>query len=86
MQTVANKVQSITSKGQITLPIAWRRRVGVNHITLRTQGDRIEISPIHIPVSQTKTRQSLAALVHAINPRQRHAEVSWGDARGTEVW
>ncbi len=40
------KIQRITSKGQITLPIAWRRRMGTNSIVVRAKGDMLEISPL----------------------------------------
>lgn len=44
MQTV-QKIQRVTSKGQITLPVAWRRLTGARMITLVAKGDRIEIAP-----------------------------------------
>lgn len=42
------KIQRITSKGQITLPIAWRRATGAQTITLATKGDCIEIAPARL--------------------------------------
>ena len=42
------KIQRITSKGQITLPIAWRRKVDVDTIVVRTKGDTLEISPARL--------------------------------------
>lgn len=41
-----DKIQKITSKGQITLPIAWRRRMGANTIVVRAKGETLEISPL----------------------------------------
>ncbi|OGZ05925.1 MAG: hypothetical protein A2845_03940 [Candidatus Lloydbacteria bacterium RIFCSPHIGHO2_01_FULL_49_22] len=40
------KIQRITSKGQITLPIAWRRKMGTSTIVVRAKGDMLEISPL----------------------------------------
>ena len=41
------KIQKVTSKGQITLPIAWRRKVGnASAIVIRTEGDTLHISPL----------------------------------------
>ena len=43
------KIQRMTSKGQITLPIAWRRRMGTSSIIVRPRGDILEISSLHTP-------------------------------------
>lgn len=44
---ITEKIQRVTSKGQITLPISWRRNMGnVNTIIVRTKGDTLEISPL----------------------------------------
>jgi bifunctional DNA-binding transcriptional regulator/antitoxin component of YhaV-PrlF toxin-antitoxin module len=43
------RVQRVTSKGQITLPIAWRRRMGARSIIVRPRGDMLEISPARTP-------------------------------------
>ncbi len=41
------KVQRVTSKGQITLPISWRRKMGnTSTIVVRTKGDTLEITPL----------------------------------------
>ena len=45
----AQKIQRVTTKGQITLPIAWRRRMGTNSIVVRTKGDVLEISSLRTP-------------------------------------
>ncbi|MDP2668543.1 MAG: AbrB/MazE/SpoVT family DNA-binding domain-containing protein [bacterium] len=47
METV-QKIQKVTSKGQITLPISWRRATGANMITLTVKGNRIEIAPTQL--------------------------------------
>ncbi len=47
MKTV-ERIQKITSKGQITLPVAWRRFTAAKIITVTTKGDRIEIAPAKI--------------------------------------
>ena len=47
MQTI-EKIQKITSKGQITLPVAWRRFTGADTITITTVGDQIKIAPARL--------------------------------------
>lgn len=42
------KIQKVTSKGQITLPISWRKMTGAKIITLVTKGNNILISPTRI--------------------------------------
>ena len=44
--TTKPRIQRITSKGQITLPIAWRRKMGTSTIVVRAKGDMLEISPL----------------------------------------
>src|SRR3989338_7174358 len=96
------KIQTITSKGQITLPIAWRRRIGARHIILETKGDRIEILPARLSQKESGEYTVLDALrdntgggigekrihplVQAIDSRRSHKEVPWGNQRGKEVW
>lgn len=48
MNITAEKIQKITSKGQITLPILWRNKFKTNQILLKTKGDAIEITPARI--------------------------------------
>ncbi|MFA5744966.1 MAG: AbrB/MazE/SpoVT family DNA-binding domain-containing protein [Candidatus Paceibacterota bacterium] len=45
----AQKIQRVTSKGQITLPISWRRRMGTHSIVVRPRGDILEISSLRTP-------------------------------------
>jgi len=47
MQTI-EKIQKITSKGQITLPVAWRRHTRADTISVITRGNRIEIAPARL--------------------------------------
>lgn len=47
MKTVPEKIQRVTSKGQITLPIAWRRKMGnATTITVVMKDDSLIISPL----------------------------------------
>ena len=51
MQTVLNaRIQNITSKGQITLPVAWRRKTKAAQIVLRVKGEMVEIVPAEITI------------------------------------
>jgi len=42
------KIQNITSKGQITLPASWRRKFNASQILLKTKGNLVEILPFHL--------------------------------------
>lgn len=42
------RIQKITEKGQITLPVAWRRQTEASNITLEVEGDKIIISPARL--------------------------------------
>ncbi len=53
MDITAEKIQKITSKGQITLPILWRNKFKTNQILLKTKGDAIEITPARIESLRT---------------------------------
>jgi len=44
----AQKIQRVTSKGQITLPISWRKATGANMIVLAVKGAHIEIAPARL--------------------------------------
>ena len=42
------KIMNMSEKGQITLPVAWRSRIGTNVVRVITvKGDRLEIAPVH---------------------------------------
>ncbi len=53
------KVQNITSKGQITLPVSWRRQFPGTQIMLSVKNKIIEIS--HINVSENKNLFALSS-------------------------
>ena len=37
------KTQRVTSKGQITLPVAWRKMIRGNHVIVYPRGNTLEI-------------------------------------------
>lgn len=37
-----------TTKGQITLPVAWRRAKGAERYVVEDKGDKLEIRPLHL--------------------------------------
>ena len=39
------RVQKMTSKGQITLPSKWRAVVGTRHVVVKTRGTMLTIAP-----------------------------------------
>ena len=39
------KIQKISSKGQVTLPMAWRKAIKTDHISVSVIGDKLEIKP-----------------------------------------
>ena len=46
MQNTKIKIQKITSRGQITLPVSWRKKFKTSAIVLETKNDSIKISPL----------------------------------------
>jgi len=46
--TNIEKIITVTSKGQITLPISWRNRAHAKQVLLLVKGDKIEITPINL--------------------------------------
>jgi len=46
--SIEPSIQKATSRGQITLPIAWRRRFSARHFIVRTLADRLEIRPAQL--------------------------------------
>lgn len=48
--TTLEKVQKVTSQGQITLPIAWRRKFKNNQVIMRSKGDILEVSPLNLSI------------------------------------
>ncbi len=45
---IIKRVQKVTSKGQITLPVSWRKKFKTNQIVLASKGDSLEISPFYL--------------------------------------
>lgn len=43
-----NTILKATSKGQITLPAAWRRQVNTDRFVVKADKDRLEISPLRL--------------------------------------
>ena len=53
MKTVIHeRIQKITSKGQITLPIAWRKLAKTTSIIVTQKGDMLQISPARLEKSE----------------------------------
>ena len=48
MKQTTERLQKITSKGQVTLPIAWRNMVKTNSIVVTQKGDTLHISPARL--------------------------------------
>jgi len=46
--TNIEKIITVTGKGQITLPISWRKRAHAKQVLLLVKGDKIEITPINL--------------------------------------
>lgn len=41
------KIQRVTSKGQITLPVSWRRKMGnLNSVVVRIEEGELRIAPL----------------------------------------
>jgi len=55
MPTVKTKIQKISSKGQVTLPVAWRRAIDTDTITVSISGDTLEIRPAKLESSKDYT-------------------------------
>lgn len=47
MKTLS-RVQRVTSKGQITLPVSWRVAVRSDQVLVEQKGEVIEISPVRL--------------------------------------
>lgn len=54
MKPVTERIQKITSKGQITLPIAWRKHTMTNSILVTQKGDILHISPARLEKTTTE--------------------------------
>lgn len=40
------KIQRVTSKGQITLPAVWRKEFGTDQVVVTAKGGKVEIAPV----------------------------------------
>ncbi len=49
------KIQKISSKGQVTLPVAWRRAIDTDTIIVSINGDTLEIRPAKLESSKDYT-------------------------------
>ena len=49
------RVQKMTSKGQITLPSKWRRAVGTQHVVLQERGNTLMVAPARIEEAEEGT-------------------------------
>ena len=49
METV-QKIQKVTSKGQITLPISYRNAVGTDSFVMRESGKKLEVIPAYLVI------------------------------------
>lgn len=54
MKKATARLQKITSKGQVTLPVAWRNRVGTTAILVSEEGDTLRISPARLESDTTE--------------------------------
>jgi bifunctional DNA-binding transcriptional regulator/antitoxin component of YhaV-PrlF toxin-antitoxin module len=46
--SAVDRIQKVTSKGQVTLPIAWRKKFNSNVVLVETHDNSITISPVEI--------------------------------------
>jgi len=42
------KIQRVTSKGQITLPSVWRKEFGTDQVVVTAKGGKVEITPVRL--------------------------------------
>jgi len=52
MEKTAQKIQKVTSKGQITLPSSWRKQTNTDQVLVVTKGNKIEITPARLAVDE----------------------------------
>ncbi len=51
---ILSRVQRVTSKGQITLPVSWRTAVQSDQVLVEQKGEVIEISPVRLARKREK--------------------------------
>jgi len=62
MLTTTEKIQKVTSKGQITIPALWRRRFSTNTFIMRDHGKVLEIEPVKV---ERKKREAWTTIFSA---------------------
>ena len=56
MNTIEEYVGTLTEKGQVTVPAAVRRRLGIkprDKVVFRIVGDRVELAPLSLSLAET---------------------------------
>lgn len=46
--STTQRIQKVTTKGQITLPVAWRNKFSTQTVLVQTKGDTLVVSPVEI--------------------------------------
>lgn len=54
MNNSSTRIQKVTSKGQITLPAFWRKKIDTNTIVVKSKGNLLEITPAKLDNSNPK--------------------------------
>ena len=67
MKTI-EKIQKMTSRGQITIPSEWRKKINTQQIMLKANNNSIEIFPFYLPKS--KSIQKECTVFDAIRDNQ----------------
>ncbi|PIR46706.1 MAG: AbrB/MazE/SpoVT family DNA-binding domain-containing protein [Candidatus Vogelbacteria bacterium CG10_big_fil_rev_8_21_14_0_10_45_14] len=68
----------------VRLPLESVRRVNLREgVEVRIVEDKSSSSLHIVP---TSTRSTLKEMVGAINKKNKHGEIRWGNGRGREVW
>jgi len=55
MEKTIQKIQKVTSKGQVTLPVAWRKQISNQQVLVVTKGDKVEITPARLETEKWYT-------------------------------
>ena len=58
------RIQRVTDKGQITLPVAWRNLTRTDAVIVETKGDAIKITPVRLEKQQSHEYTVFDALQH----------------------
>ena len=59
LKLAPKRVQKITSRGQITLPMAWRNRVKADAITVRENGKILEIEALDLTAKSSPSEYTV---------------------------